>query len=129
FLAAARSLCDEIKKRTRAIFDLRSVRWPERLPAESELTLYRIVQEALNNVEKHSKATRVLLSCAQTPSTLHLTIQDNGRGFRLEKKRDGLGLSNIRERAQFAGGTAAIRSAPGRGTEIVVSIPFDGNGS
>lgn len=106
---------------------------PERrLPGEVELALFRIAQEALHNVERHSGASRVEVSLDCGLSETSLVIVDNGIGFSppevvedlaREKK---LGLIDMQERARIVGGEVTIRSAPGRGTSTVVSIPADG---
>jgi signal transduction histidine kinase len=86
-----------------------------------EITLYRMVQECLNNILKHSGATKVTLKLTVDAGDLALTIRDNGRGFMPDDKtnRDaGLGLQGIAERVHLLGGTHAIQSAPGQGTTV-----------
>jgi two-component system, sensor histidine kinase LadS len=90
-----------------------------------EITLYRIVQECLNNILKHSGATTVALNLAVQADELALTIRDNGRGFRPDEethRRAGLGLQGIAERVRILGGTHAIESAPGQGTTVTLKI-------
>jgi PAS domain S-box-containing protein len=97
------------------------------VPAPLHITLYRIVQEATNNIVKHAGADRVRVSLDRDDDGLHLLIEDNGCGFDLgvahadEGQCRGLGLLSMRERASFSGGTCRIDSAPGRGTRIEVS--------
>jgi PAS domain S-box-containing protein len=87
-------------------------------------TIYRIMQEALNNVAKHSQASFVHLQLKKNESHLNLSIQDNGRGFNLDKamalktSRRGFGLASMRERAELSGATFKIDAAPGEGTKI-----------
>jgi two-component system NarL family sensor kinase len=119
-------------ERTGKDVELGSLGLSERLPSEIETTLYRVVQEALNNVEKHSQATKVILLLSQEGSLLTVSMKDDGRGFdpilveRREAEERGLGLSNIKERVGFVGGTSAIRSSPGCGVEILIKIPLNG---
>lgn len=90
-----------------------------------EITLYRIVQECLNNILKHSGATKVALNIVVDAGELALTIRDNGRGFTLDeetRRRAGLGLQGIAERVRILGGTHAIKSAPGQGTTVMLRI-------
>jgi signal transduction histidine kinase/streptogramin lyase len=90
-----------------------------------EITLYRIVQECLNNILKHSGATKVALNLAVRAGELALTIRDNGRGFMSDEetsRRAGLGLQSIAERVRILGGTHAIESAPGQGTTVTLRI-------
>jgi signal transduction histidine kinase/ligand-binding sensor domain-containing protein len=90
-----------------------------------EITLYRIVQECLNNILRHSGATKVALNIVVDAGELALTIRDNGRGFTLDeetRRRAGLGLQGIAERVRILGGTHAIKSAPGQGTTVMLRI-------
>ncbi|HXA52829.1 MAG TPA: sensor histidine kinase [Candidatus Acidoferrum sp.] len=99
------------------------------LPDSVKTCVYRVVQEALHNAEKHSSATSVRVSVRQYPDRLVAEIADNGCGFALDQQgrpssRSGLGLLGMRERATIAGGSLAIESSPGRGTRVVVQIPI-----
>jgi len=94
----------------------------ERLPDETETHLFRIVQEALTNIARHSAATRVTIRLRAEGDRICLTIRDNGKG--LGAARPGsMGLSGMRARARSAGGELAIRSEPGAGVTIEVSAP------
>jgi PAS domain S-box-containing protein len=100
-----------------------------RLNADAETHLYRVVQEALNNVSKHAHARHVKVELARRDHLLVLTISDDGRGFdpsariREHAQSHGLGLIGMRERAQIINGTVDVRSAPGKGTTIVLQVP------
>ncbi len=85
--------------------------------------LYRIVQESLNNILKHSRAQNVRLRLERDIHDLQLTIADDGCGFVPENQAPGMGLKNIAERVHMLGGTYKLDSAPGRGTRIEVIIP------
>ena len=127
-LPAVRSLCEEFSERKGLAVDLSFSRWPENLPGEIELNVYRIIQEALNNIEKHARAKRVTLSITRRRSLLTVTVQDDGRGFdprAPHAKTAGMGLVDMKERAGFVGGVCALKSEPGKGTEIVVRIPLN----
>jgi signal transduction histidine kinase len=88
-----------------------------------EITLYRIVQECLNNILKHSGATEADLKLRVSGHQALLTISDNGRGFPTESLTHiGLGLQGIKERARILGGTETIQSTPGHGTTVTVRI-------
>ena len=94
---------------------------------DSEVTFYRIVQECLNNILKHSEASKARVIIKKYESKLSLLIEDDGRGFVTESvstlsKSGGFGLTGIGERVRMLGGTQAIVSAPGSGTKIIVSI-------
>jgi PAS domain S-box-containing protein len=97
------------------------------LPEAVHVVLYRIAQESLNNIVKHSQATAGSISLTKEAGQLVLRIRDNGRGFDLHALAAGLGMGVMRERAALIGATLEINSNPGKGTEIVVtwSSPTD----
>jgi signal transduction histidine kinase len=99
-----------------------------RFPIEIEVNLYRIVQEALNNVAKHANATEVNIFLFQKHSTTILSVKDNGKGFDTERflssPHKGTGIFNMKERVNLLGGNFEIISKPGTGTRISVKIPF-----
>ena len=99
-----------------------------RLPLPLEEALFRIAQEALNNVAKHARASNVSLTLTMTGPQVELCIQDDGLGFDLhlplEAGRSSLGLISMRERAELAGGVLVITSGPGMGTNVLVRAPI-----
>jgi signal transduction histidine kinase len=94
---------------------------PERLPAEIEAAVYRIVQEALNNIARHSHATVCTVTVSGVNGELNLVIDDNGRGLEVSHGR-GLGLIAMRERALSHGGSFAITSGANDGTRVTVTM-------
>jgi signal transduction histidine kinase len=106
----------------------------ERLPADVEITAYRIVQEALTNVARHAHARHVQVVVERRPSALHLAIRDDGCGFdaaevcRAPAEGMRLGLSGMEERAALLGGTFAIDSKPGRGAKVTAMLPCRSDG-
>ncbi len=102
-----------------------------RLPAEVETALYRIAQETLTNVLKHAAAKAVSLVVRRESSGVHLTVEDDGRGFDSDALLQapgagkGLGLLDIRERAALLNGAVTIESRPGSGTTVHVCIPLN----
>jgi len=97
-------------------------------PKDADLSIYRMVQEALNNTIRHSGATEVRVIVSRRAGTVDVTIQDNGRGFvrpsdgSSGSKRSGFGLVGIAERARMLGGEAAVQSSPGQGCTIHISL-------
>ena len=93
------------------------------------ITLYRVVQECLLNIKKHSQATRVLFHCKKTEQKYEILIQDNGKGFTMEEVEDKanshFGLALIHEGVNLLNGTIHVSSAIGRGTMIDIKIPLD----
>ena len=102
------------------------------LPPASEINLYRIVQEGLNNIVKHAAATEASVQLRRLANSLHLTIYDNGRGFVIadrglrnaDSKSSGFGLIGLSERALLLRGTLQIDSTPGAGTRITLTMPL-----
>jgi two-component system sensor histidine kinase UhpB len=103
----------------------------EKLPPQIETAFYRIVQEALNNIAKHAQADRVEISLVKRDSRIYASIQDNGRGFDLdrvlhpESPERGFGIVGIQERVSLLGGQMEIQSTPGYGTLIDIEIPYE----
>ena len=97
----------------------------QRLPAETETALYRIVQEALTNVLKHASAARVTVRLKQGDRFVQLVVQDDGAGFDPQGVRDGgLGLVGMRERVGLLGGRMVVESSEGAGTLLKVEVPI-----
>jgi signal transduction histidine kinase len=100
------------------------------LDTKTEGTLFNIIQESINNALKYAKAEHIWVRLKQTLTTLEVTVQDDGRGFELQKvldsydKRGSFGLLNIEERAKLIGGTSELHSAPGQGTTVRVVVPL-----
>ncbi len=99
-----------------------------RLPAETESTAYRLVQEALNNVVKHAGATRAEALLEGDGAAIEITVRDDGRGFDPATTTSGFGLTGMRERVELAGGELRIDAAVGRGTTVSATIPVRAGG-
>ena len=110
-------------ERTGVEMHMEGVVLTERLPAASELALYRIYQIALSNVELHARALHVSVRLDSVGDFIELSIQDDGIGFDPGMMSSGMGLLQMRERAASAGGTLKIGSAGAEGTEVEVRIP------
>jgi len=130
-LPAIRSLATEFTERTRSQVTLKLPRRDVALTPERELTLYRIIQEALTNVEKHSQATWIRLSLVNDDSSVIVRIEDNGKGLGqgkatgAQRKERGLGLLDMRERLTFLRGTLEVTQRTPRGTTVEVRIPAE----
>ena len=125
FVPAVRMLGRELSERSGLRVDVLDVAFPAKLPAGLSLDLYRILQETLSNVERHARATRVAVRLQGSRRRLRVVVRDDGRGFDLARPgRAGLGLGHVRERASLLGGQVRMRSKPGTGTEIGVSVPW-----
>jgi signal transduction histidine kinase len=112
-------------------FSLDAEELTTRLPAAIETSLYRIFQEALNNVVRHSSATQVWVRLARRDGEFFGEIKDNGRGFKLEETHwkpgnpHGLGLLGMQERLAECGGRFEINTQPGAGTRLCIYIPLE----
>ena len=94
------------------------------LSGEEERVVYRLAQEALNNVVKHSAARHASLSARLAEGSLRIAVGDDGTGFDLSAISDGRGLTGMRERAALLGGRIDVTSEPGKGTEVLATLPL-----
>jgi len=97
----------------------------ERLATNVETVLYRVLQECVNNVIKHSGADRLEISLIKDADGIAVTIEDNGKGFDKTTAdfEEGIGLKNVRTRIGYLKGTVEFDSKPGRGTLVAIHIP------
>jgi signal transduction histidine kinase len=99
-----------------------SVKTEGALDDKLKMTVFRIVQEQLNNIQKHAEARHVLISVKQPGDVLSLSIVDDGKGFDVKQKREGIGLTNIINRAEIFNGLVEIDTAPGKGCKLLVNF-------
>jgi two-component system, NarL family, sensor histidine kinase UhpB len=95
----------------------------DNLDEQTNITLYRLVQECLTNVAKHADATQIAVSMTRAAQEVRFSCEDNGRGFDPSLRRQGLGLVGLRERVEALSGQFELESAPGRGVHIKAVIP------
>jgi ligand-binding sensor domain-containing protein/signal transduction histidine kinase len=93
------------------------------LPLAIEQAIYRIVQESLANIARHSHATQVEFAVVYQNETVEVSIADNGQGFDPEQKPNGIGLRSMYERAKSVGGIFAVQTMPGQGTHVKITVP------
>jgi signal transduction histidine kinase len=120
---ATQLLCRDLAGRHGLDIDFVHDRMPSKVPPDPALCLFRIVQEGLQNVVKHSGARNAVVTLTGTPDSLHLEISDSGNGFDTSELGVGMGLLSMRERVNFLHGHMIIRSRPGSGTRIAVRVP------
>jgi ligand-binding sensor domain-containing protein/signal transduction histidine kinase len=94
------------------------------LPLDTEQAVYRVIQEALANISRHSRAKRVDISLVYNPDSLQVNIADDGCGFDMNQKAKGLGFRSMRDRINSVRGNIQIQSAPGQGTRLIVQLPI-----
>src|SRR5512146_553088 len=124
-VAAVRSLCGDIARLHKVEIECAVADVPKSLPRPVALCLYRIAQEALHNVVKHSGARHALVDISGLKGMITLTVSDSGRGFDLDSQegKAGLGFISMNKRARMIGGTFSIQSMPSRGTKIEARVP------
>ena len=129
--AALDTLVERVQRLTGMRVELRADlayeqgRSPLRHDPDVELTVYRLVQEALTNAAKHADATRSVVSVIDHEDGIEVEVRDDGRGFRPEGRHAGFGLVGMRERLAVVGGTLEITSKPGAGTRLRARIPVE----
>jgi signal transduction histidine kinase/ABC-type uncharacterized transport system substrate-binding protein len=124
-VAAARALCAEFSKKQGVAVYFTEHDVPSRLPEHVSLCLYRILQESLQNIAKHSEASVVKVELDRGRDGVHLTVEDDGIGFDpANQGQGGLGLLSMRERLRLVGGSIHIDSAPSEGTKVKVWAPI-----
>jgi signal transduction histidine kinase len=129
WIPAIRFLAEGVSKRADLTIQVEAT-FAGRLPSALEIALYRIIQEALTNAAKHSKASRVRIRIGRKDRRLSCSIEDDGVGFDVRAlqsgaKRRGLGLVGMQERLNGIGGTLSIDSAKGRGTKLLIQLPME----
>ncbi len=129
-LPAVKWLASDLTKIYSIATDVKVIGQPRQLSPDAEMVLFRITQEALNNVQKHSQANSVSITVEFADHTTRLTICDNGKGFEMPERvgdlaRTGkLGLVGMQERAQLLGGNLTVSSSPAKGTTLTVEEPL-----
>jgi len=119
------------EKRVNLAVDLEVSSLKERLPVDIETALYRIFQEALTNITRHARASRVKLTIRRRKASVLVEIKDDGCGFEMERvfgqegSTSGMGLLGMRERTVLLGGVFNLHSAPGAGTQVSIEIPLE----
>jgi signal transduction histidine kinase len=123
-VGAIREFIDKINSEALRI-NLHTEGLNERLPSDTEIVLYRVIQECVNNVIKHAQANHLEISIIKDSDGISATIEDNSKGFDSSdmEKFKGIGLKNISTRIHFLKGTVDFDSAPGKGTLVAIHIP------
>jgi len=97
---------------------------PELISEDLHLAIYRIIQESLNNILKYARAQKVFIKVKNCPESLILTIGDDGVGFDVNARRSGIGITNMKTRAEQLNASFSIESAPGKGCKIQICFPI-----
>jgi len=121
------SLEDLLQKtlgRNGVTYDFETAGITGRLPEKIEVCLYRIIQELLNNVIRHSKASFVSLVISQHKDAISLVFEDNGTGFNKEEVKKGIGMISLSSRLEIVNGELKLETAEGSGTMVIIRIPL-----
>jgi signal transduction histidine kinase/ligand-binding sensor domain-containing protein len=128
YTTAIEGLVNKINGTKQIQFDLVIFGIENRLQKDHELALYRITQELINNVLKHAEAKHVSLQIGRRDEKIILMMEDDGKGFDVHAHKSGYGLQNLNARTQLMYGTMTIDSHPGKGTSVLIEIPYNFNG-
>ena len=125
---ALKGFCREVESAHQVTVQFAARDVPRTLPEDVALCLYRVAQEALQNVVKHSGAKRANVELRTADSAIELSVADDGNGFEVGAKRTtgSLGLVSMAERVRLVHGEIAVESKPGQGTKVTVRVPFKG---
>jgi PAS domain S-box-containing protein len=129
-VAALRGFCEEFGLAHKLAIEFTDRSVPQAVPQDTALCLYRIAQEALHNVAKHSRATATRVDLVKDDGELRLTIDDDGVGFdpKATRANASLGLVSMSERARFVHGRLSVESHAGKGTRVEVQVPMNSAG-
>ncbi|MBI4267104.1 MAG: PAS domain S-box protein [Chloroflexi bacterium] len=127
-IAALEWMAEDMGKQTTVDARLEVTGSARDLPAETQLLLFRVAQEALSNIRRHAGASTAQVKVEFGDRSVKLTIRDNGQGFRVMATDDlvrkgKLGIAGMHERARLLGGSLSLRSKPGKGTQVVIEVP------
>ena len=128
-LAALEWMAEDLARKYRIDVQVKVIGSERGLPAEVELLLFRIAQEALTNTRRHAEASRAWITLEFGDDKVVLAVNDNGKGFKLPQRLGDftsvgkLGLAGMQQRALLTGGTIDVKSTPGKGTAVIVNIP------
>jgi len=125
-----RDYCEQVSRETGVAVEFNRRKVPAQLTREVASCLYKVAQEALRNIVKHSHAQRATVNLDAANRHIRLRIEDNGKGFLLSsiQSSTGLGVASMRERVQLVNGKFSITSGPGKGTQVVADLPLDREG-
>ncbi len=122
--AALKDVLDKMLTPSNIFFDFEEVEMEERVPQMIEISLYRIAQELINNVVKHSKASSVNVMLTKRNNFITMIFEDNGKGFSSNQKNEGIGMTSLNSRVKMVNGEIKFETDEGSGTMAIVKIPL-----
>ncbi len=124
YVVAIEGLANKINLTGLIHFSLNVFGFKQRLQKDYELSIYRITQELINNVLKHAEAKNIFLQVGLRDETITIIIEDDGKGFDLSAHKEGYGIKNMETRTKLLSGRIHIESTPGKGTNVLIEIPY-----
>jgi signal transduction histidine kinase len=125
YVVAIEGLANKINLTGLIHFSLNVFGFKQRLQKDYELSLYRITQELINNVLKHAGANNIYLHVGLRDEKITIMIEDDGKGFDLSAHKEGYGIKNMETRAKLLSGKMLVESTPGKGTNVLIEIPYN----
>lgn len=126
-VAALKNLINNISSNSDIQISFSSHDFENRIAEQTEMSIYRIVLELINNIVKHAHAIKATVQLIRYPSYINISVEDNGCGFKYENRvsnTKGIGLGNILSRVEYLKGKMNVDAVPGRGTTIIIDIPY-----
>ena len=127
-VAALRNLITTISSHSGLQINFSTYDFDKRLDEKTEMSIYRVILELINNVVKHAAADKVMVQLIRHPDYINITIEDNGKGFDYSKaleQKNGIGLGNILSRVNYLKGSINVDAVPGRGTIVIIDVPMN----
>ena len=124
FKNAVEDLAKNLSTQTTLYVDFSSYHFPEKLDEDINTQLYRVVQEAFNNILKHANAKHIDLQLMGHHDSITISIEDDGNGFDTKHKKGGIGLKNMQSRIHQIGGSLSIDSQINKGTSLLITLPI-----
>jgi two-component system NarL family sensor kinase len=125
--AALQNLIDKIAAHSKLQIHFSAYGFEGRMEEKTEMSIYRIILELLNNIVKHASAEKLSIQLIKYPAYINLMVEDNGKGFNYHKaleEKKGIGLGNILSRVDYMNGSIEVDSSPGKGTTVIIEIPY-----
>lgn len=127
-LPALKNLSEKISSHKGLQVNFSAHEFESRLDEQTEISIYRIILELINNIVKHASASLATVQLVKHPDNINITVEDNGQGFDYQKilqEKKGIGLGNIQSRVDYMKGTIDVDAVPGRGTTVIIDIPLE----
>jgi len=125
--AALQNLINKIAAHSNMQVNFTAHGFDSRIEETTEMSIYRITLELINNIVKHAAAKKLTIQLIKYPAYINLMIEDDGQGFDYQKafeEKKGIGLGNIASRVEYLNGTLEVDSAAGKGTTVIIEIPY-----